>query len=144
MAGYYSRRQHVYVKKSFTVFVQRAKIKSRRNLDSANIPITIPIDLKNHGESYRNSKNVSANLEDKIGKSFSSLSAVWQDFAKFATWVKLWKSFREFLRVFQFLAKCWTYFCNFSILLCKISLLQMAKYWTIILPSGHTVPRISR
>lgn len=54
---------------------------------------------------------------------------------------KILQVFGIFLQFISYLTKCPTYFCKFVALLEKFSWLCMAKYWNIILPSGHTARR---
>ena len=52
----------------------------------------------------------------------------------------LWQKFTSLWQIFDGndLAKCWAYFDKFMTLLGKLSLSQIAKYWKIFQPSGHT------
>ena len=52
----------------------------------------------------------------------------------------LWQKFTSLWQIFDGndLAKCWAYFDKFMTILGKLSLSQIAKYWKIFQPSGHT------
>ena len=60
---------------------------------------------------------------------------IWQNFTNLA---KVYKSLANFWRFIYCLAKCWASFGKFVTFLDTFSLLQLAKYWKIISPSGHT------
>ena len=73
-------------------------------------------------------------------KSADSSCPVWHDLAKFLHFGYSLQVFGKFLTVYFFFGKISRILWQICDIIGLFSLLQMAKYWEIILPSGHTDP----
>ena len=74
----------------------------------------------------------------------SQSGAVWPDLVKFHHFGKNLQIVSKMLTVYFLFGKMLSRFGKFVTLLDKFLLLQMAKYWKIIEPSGHTDPQITK